>query len=221
VTGGGHRAKRAAAVLGLITLLIFPGLGGTVVPAEAPPFASDPTLILSTKLEKTIFQVDVLTLEIRLGPESGPRLHALADQTGDRTALADSVTRIVLTAPRAWVRMEFLRATGQRRFLDGIQSNMRKARDAGIMTGEHYRDVSRDLPVWYDFLRRRGVHKGDLILYEIQGDTLQTTYRGDDGSILLDLTQHDPQAREGVLGSFLAPGSDFRDGLVRSFASGR
>jgi hypothetical protein len=221
-TPGRPRFPHGTAVPALVAAsLAVTGIVRGAAPADAPPFPSDPAVALQTKLEKTLFQVDVLTLEIRVGPESEPQLRALAAAGGDRRALADSLTRVVLTAPRAWARMEFLRSTGQGRFLNGIQDNMKKARDAGIMTGKHYQDVSRKLPIWYDFLRHRGVQKGDVILYSIRGDTLETTYRGVGGDTLLDLVQRDPEARGGVLGSFLAPGSDFRDGLVRSLGSDR
>jgi hypothetical protein len=200
----------------LLGVLLFPREEAHGTPPLEPPFPAAPYSCMKTLLEKTVFDVNVLTLEVKVDPQTAARLeHAVAGKPVDE-ALADEITRVVLTGGEAWVRMTFHRGASQGQFIDGILKNMKRSLAAGIITEEHYEDVAKKLPDWYEFLADRGVKKGDRVLYWIHGDRLETAYRGVDGKVYLDMDEQDPQAREGVLGSFFAPGSDFRKGLVRS-----
>ena len=72
------------------------------------------------------------------------------------------------------------------------------------------------MPVWFGFLEVEGASKGDEILYRIRGDSLRTVYRTVGQEVLLDQVDVGPERRMAVLGSYFAPGSDFRKGLIRS-----
>jgi hypothetical protein len=168
-------------------------------------------------LEKTLFRVDVLTLEVRVDSVTAGNLRSLAQDPDFRSkSLNDTLAKTVIEAPRAWVRMEFHRSVSQSRFFSGIRDNLEKAEKAGIITALHRARVAGELPHWYDFLARRGVKSGDVLVYSIHADSLETTYHGVEGTVLFDFSQKDPEARYGVLGSYLAPESDFREGLLRS-----
>jgi hypothetical protein len=176
---------------------------------------------MKTLLEKTVFDVNVLTLEVKLDPKTAGRMEkVVADNAASKT-LADEVTRVVLTCDQAWVRMTFHRGASQKQFLNGILGNMKKALAAGIISKDHYESTAEDLPKWYEFLADRGVKKGDRVLYWIHDDRLETAYRGVEGKVYLDMDEVDPHARAGVLGAFFAPGSDFRKGLVRSLVGSK
>jgi hypothetical protein len=205
----------AAAVLVAIAVVLGPGVGSGTPPAE-PPFPETPYSAMKTLLEKTVFDVNVLTLEVKVDPATAERLERAAAGKPFSEEVASEVARIVLTGNEAWVRMTFHRGASQEQFLRGIRENMKRALAAGWITEEHFEDVSENLPRWYDFLADRGVKKGDRVLYWIHDRRLETAFRGVDGKVYLDTDEEDPQAREGVLGSFFAPGSDFRKGLVRS-----
>ena len=104
------------------------GLSPALLRAQAPSvntaaLGDGPYARLQMLLERTIFRVDVLTLEVRLGPDAAARLEALlesSDRRLDPDALRDSVAAIVLGARNALTRLEFERDVGLDHFLDGI-----------------------------------------------------------------------------------------------------
>jgi len=179
------------------------------VSKDRPPFNPTPGGHLGMLFEKTILGVNVLRLDIEVDA-------ATAAQLAKIRAKPDSVARAVIEAPETWVHMEFLRSTSQGKFFGGIRDNLAKARQAKFITPEHEKRVRAQLPEWYGFLAKRGVKRGDVIVYWIRGTAMKTTYYDPQGAILFNLTQEDPEARHGVLGSYVAPGSDFREGLIKS-----
>ena len=171
---------------------------------------------MHTLLEKTIFQVDVLMLEVCFGPDTDAALESLAAGRGYSDSLADSLASVALQATDVRARIEFLRGVDLDRFLDGIRENLGKARDAGLLTTPEYDTIATGLPRWYAFLEERGIMEGDVMGYRIRGDTLRTTFRAVSGETLLDERYVGPERRISVLGGYFAPGSEFREGLVRS-----
>ena len=169
---------------------------------------------MATLLEKTIFKVDVAWLEMWFTPEVDRHIQALAG--GGPKANADSIATVATHATDVLARLHFERNVSLGQFLDGLQGSARKARDAGIISGAAYDDIITSSPGWYAFLDERGIRDGDEMLYRIQGDTLRTVYRAVDGQVLLDQRDVGPERGLSVLGGYLAPGSDFRRGLIES-----
>ncbi len=206
----------------VVSYPILLSLCSTSLVAQSPaPF--DTTLVgqwpysaMHTLFEKTIFKVDVLTLDVRFGPEPARRLEALAAGRPYSSTLADSIAAVAVDARDAWARLRFERNVSLVRFLDGIRKNLKSALQAGIIDADSYDDISRDLPVWYQFLAADGIHDGDEMFYRIRGDTLHTAYRAVTGEVLLDQIDIGPERRLSVLGGYFAPKSDFRKGLVKS-----
>lgn len=165
-----------------------------------------------TLLERTIFKVDVLTLDLRFGPETAERIRRLVREDAPR----DSVAEVAMRSRNAFARMEFQRDVGMDRFLDGVRADLRHAVRAGVIDQATYDRISASLPRWYDFLEERGVREGDEILYRIRGDTLRSGYRSAAGEWLLEQTDVGPERRLSVLGSYLVEGSSLRRGLLDS-----
>jgi hypothetical protein len=169
---------------------------------------------MATLLEKTILKVDVAWLEIWFTPDVDARIRALA--TGPRGPERDSIAALATRTTDALARLHFERNVSLGQFLDGLQGSARRARDAGIISAAAYDDIITSSPRWYGFLEERGIRDGDEMLYRIQGDTLRTVFRAVDGETLLDQTDVGPERGRSVLGGYLAPGSDFRRGLIES-----
>ena len=202
-----------------------PAAAQSALPASPAPLAATDTAGLGAGpnarmhmlFEKTFLGVDILRLDVRLGPAETARiadLRARPDVAGQ--AMRDSVAGIALDARDAWARIEFQRNIGVGRFLDGIRDNMRRATRAGIITPATYRSVSDALPGWYAFLDDRGIREGDRMYYRVRGDSLHTAYVGADGDTLLDQTDVGPERRLSLLGGYFAPETDFREPLVDS-----
>jgi hypothetical protein len=205
-----------------LQLCVF-GLVTAGQPAFGQPSPVDTTYLgfgeharMHMLLEKTIFQVDVLFLDIRLGAPEAARLQSLLTGRKYSDELADSVAAVALDARNAWARIEFKRDVSLEQFLDGIRKNLGRAKDAGIVTPEEYEGIVASLPRWYAFLVGRQIRSGDQMIYGIRGDTLHTVFRDAEGDILLDQVDVGPQRRVAVLGGYFAPKSDFRESLVRS-----
>lgn len=203
------------------SLVCVPATHGQSVPVDTAGLGDGPRSRMHMLLERTIFRVDVLTLDLRFGSEAAARLEGLLaagpDGPGDRAdGLADSVAAVALDARDVYARIEFRRNLDLKRFLEGIRENLRRAVRSGIVSVEDYRSIAGDLPEWYAPLAGRGIRQGDRMHHRIRGDSLRTVYVGRDGERLLDQVDIGPERRLAVLGGYFAPGSDFRDGLVES-----
>lgn len=186
------------------------------VEVDTTSLGDGPYAEMHTLLEKTIFKVNVLTLDLRLGPEYAERLKRVVDQRAYSSSLADSVAAIAIHAKNAWARIRFVRNVSLGQFLGGIRDNMKRAREAGILSAADYAKIEGVVTEKFAFLQDRGIHDGDQLFYRIRGDTLRTVFKAADGRVLLDQTDVGPERRLAVLGSYLAPKSDFREGLIRS-----
>lgn len=200
--------------------------GPPAEPVDTTGLGHGPHAHMHMLLEKTLFRVDVLTLDVRLGVDETRRIDALldgagsggGDRLGDR--LRDSLAAVALGAHDALARIEFQRNVSLDQFLGGIRDNLRKATRAGVIQPATFHAISDALPRWYAFLADRGIRSGDEMHYRIRGDTLHTVYVGVDGAVLLDQVDEGSERRLSVLGGYFAPGTDFREKLIDSLASG-
>lgn len=209
--------QRAVLWAGAAALLAAPApAAAQTVPLDTAGLAAGPFARMEMLLERTIFRVDVLTLRVRLGPEDARRVERLAAGRDYSKALADSLAPVAAGSTDAFARIEFQRGIRLGQFVSSVRGNMRKARDAGYLTEEEYRKIADALPGWFAFLRERPIRRGDELLYRIRGDSLRTVFRTADGEVLLNQTDVGPERRLAVLGSYFAPGSDFREKLIRS-----
>ena len=168
-------------------------------------------------MERTIFRVDVLTLELRLDPATAERIRRLVTAGAGR----DSIASVALRSQDAFVRVRFVRDVGLDRFIASVRGDLQKVHEAGHVDRRTGRAVSDSLPLWYGFLEARGVKEGDQLLYRIRGDTLVSAYRATDGHRLLQQTDIGPQRRLAVLGSYLVRGSSFRPEILDALLSER
>lgn len=188
----------------LILLLLVLVAGGTAAGPTAEP------LHLEALLEKTLFQVDVIALDLWLGPATADEVRRLCAAS----AHDDSLAAAVAASGDARSRMVFRRDVGLDRFLDGVIADMRRAREAGLLDEEGFRVVSTGLPVWLAPLRADGLRDGDRLLHRIAGDTLQTVVQRRDGEVVLDQTDVGAEHPRALLGSLVAPGGGFTDQLL-------
>lgn len=188
----------------LILLLLLLVAGGTAAGPAAEP------LHLEALLEKTLFRVDVIALDLWLGPATADEVRTLCAASAPDDSLAAAVAASVDVRSR----MVFQRDVALDRFLDGVIADMRRARKAGLLDEEGFRVVSTGLPVWLAPLRADGLREGDRLLHRIAGDTLQTVVQRRDGELVLDQTDVGAEHPRALLGSLVAPGGGFTDQLL-------
>ncbi len=202
--------------VGLTIVVPAAAQSATKLPMDTSSLSSGAQCCMHMLLEKTIFKVDVLTLEIRFGQEDALKISRLVSGRDYSRSAADAVADIAVNSRDAFARIEFLRDVSLSQFVDGVREDLGHARDAGIIGRSDYEMVSENIPKWFSFLEERGIRKGDRILYRIKGDTLRTQFIGVDGGLALDQTDVGAERRLAVLGSYLAPKSSFRRGLIQS-----
>lgn len=195
-------------------------VSGQPSPVDTTKLGSGVNARMHMLLEKTIFKVDVLTLDVRLGPLETARLDSLLAGREFSADLANSVAAVALDSRNVWARIVFQRGVSLDQFLGGVRDNLRRAEEAGIVTHEEYETIVASLPRWYSFLSDRRIRSGDQMFYRIRGDTLHTVFRSAEGEKLLDQVDVGPERRLSVLGGYFAPNSDFREKLVKSLFRG-
>lgn len=208
---------RVRAVPGLAVLL------GTLLahaPAAAqsrePELGSTPGSHMHALLQRTVFKVDVLTVDLCFDAPTGSRIAGIAVRGRHTGSAADSVTRAALSGQVALARVEFLRDIPLRDFLEGVGEDLGTAVAAGLVPDSVRRALVAGLPGWYAPLQRRGIRKGDLLVYELQPTTVRTVFLSAGGEVLLDRTEEGRARRNSPLATWLAPGSQFRAGLLQS-----
>lgn len=207
--------------LGLATIVIAGSAGAQEAISSGDPFTrvgllTEPHLEMSTLMEVTIFNIDVLTLTVRVPPETAQRLSSLVHDGSDSEVLADSVAAVMLEADLAWARQVLHRDVGLGRLLGGIRETMEKGVEAGYVTPEYFEESSRALPELFAFLEEEGASEGDEIFFEIRDGMARTLYRSVEGELLLDRSTEGSQAQRASIASFFAPDTRFREGLIES-----
>lgn len=179
-------------------------------------FGSSPYGSMSMLLEKTLFQIDVVRVEMQFPRETARTFAEVVDGRSYSEVLADSVAQIAFEAPELRVRVTYQRAVGLDRYLQAVRENLEKARAAGYLSPQQYDTISDSLRSWYGPLADRGFREGDELIYDLTRDTLHVRLRSREGDDLITLRQVGRRSRLGVLGGYLAPGTDFREPLIRS-----
>ena len=167
-------------------------------------------------LQKTILRINVATIEVRVDKPTQTRLAALACGQGYSDGLAEQLAHVAIASERAVVQMHFKRDVSLDRWMGGLRENLDQARKAGLIAPDIERKVSQGLPQWFAPLKGRGYQKGDRLIYAVAPDSLRTLVVSTDGQVFIDRTDNEQGTRRVVLASYFAPGSDFREPLLRS-----
>lgn len=219
---GGITAVAITSIAGLTALLSL----GAAVAAEPPPSVDAPDLAkgpysaMRMTFKKTILKINVADIEVRFDKPTQARLAEIARAGGDAAALIPKLAEAAIAAPRAVVQMRMNREVSLDRWMGVVRDNVGEARKAGLISRELADQVSQGLPQWFQPLKERGYQKGDRIVYSMTPDGLRTVVVGQDGQTLLDRSDREKGLRQVVLASYFAPGSEFREPLIKSLLAG-
>lgn len=214
----GVKTLRIGLIAGLVTSLYV----GSLMAAEPVPslksseFSQLPHSSMHMLLEKTLLAVDVLTVDVRFGPEIGKRLSELASGKSYTKELGKQAADIAIKADDALVQLKFVRDVSLDQWMDGVFENLQQARDAGLISADAQSKVKAGLPGWFRALKDRGYKTGDRVLYRVHADSLRTVVVASNGDVLVDFTDNDKNAGDVVMANYFAPKSDFRDLLLQS-----
>lgn len=165
-------------------------------------------------LERTIFQVDAVRLELTVGPETADPVSVLVHGRADPRSEEDAVARLYVDSEEAEVRMTFLRSFSLKRFLDANREQMERLAEAGLLTDGETRRLIAENEERFALLDADGIRDGDRLEHEVRGDTVTTRYTDVTGAIRIDEVQVGAEQRTMLMGSLFGPRSSFRNGLL-------
>jgi hypothetical protein len=165
-------------------------------------------------LERTIFKVDAVRLELAIRGETTDRVAELVTGRADPRAWSDSVAALYLGADQASVRMTFLRSFGLDRFLNANRDVMEMLVKAGLINEEELEDLDAENRTRFETLAADGIRDGDVLEHEVRGDTVTTRYTDVTGRIRIDGFLVRARERTVLMGSLFGPESGFRNGLL-------
>ncbi|MDP2481744.1 MAG: hypothetical protein Q8W45_00555 [Candidatus Palauibacterales bacterium] len=165
-------------------------------------------------LERTIFKVDAVRLELEVQGDLPDRIAAFLATHGDRRAAADSVAALYLAADRVEVRMTFLRSFSLRRFLDADRDVMEKLNAVGWISDEERLQLEAENADRFQVLEADGIRHGDRLEHQVRGDTVTTLYTDVTGNVRIDEVRVGSEQRRMLLGSLFGAGAAFRNGLL-------
>lgn len=167
-------------------------------------------------LEKTILKVDVATIDVRVDPKTEGKLAELAKGKAYSAALEGELAKAAVAAEGAVIQLKFVRDVSLDQWIDGVRESLQKAQDAGMIDGGLRAKVSAGLPEWFKALKDSGFHDGDRVLYKITPGQLRTVAVLTNGRVAVDRSDSGADKTKLVLASYFAPGTDYRELLLRS-----
>src|SRR5690606_35437935 len=118
-------------IAALLSLLTAPAPG--FAQADEIALGSTPGSYLHTLLQRTVFKVDVLTVDLCFDEPTGRRIADIAARGPLTGGAADAVTRAALSGQLAVARVSFLRDIALRDFIEGVGDDLGIAVEAGLL----------------------------------------------------------------------------------------
>jgi len=193
---------------------------GSLPSVQAGDLAQGPYAYMHMLFQKTILRINVATIEVRVDKPAQAQMASLAQGQKYSDALAQQLASVAIGAQRAVVQMTFKRDVGLNRWIGVVRENLEQARKAGLISPELERRVGQGLPQWFSPLKERGYLKGDRLVYGVEPDSLRTVVVSAGGQVLVDRLEEEQGTRKVVLASYFAPGSEFREPLLKSLFQG-
>ncbi len=211
------KLRWAAAASGLLASCALVATAETNLPSlESKELAQGAYAYMHMLLQKTFLRINVATIEVRIDKPTQTKLSGLATGKTFSDGLANQLTNAVIGAERGVVQMKFKRDVSLDRWLGVVRENLEQTRKAGLIDAGLEKRVMQGLPDSFAALKSRGYEKHDRLIYEVAPGMVRTVVVSGAGQVLVDRTDQDLGVRKVVLCSYFAPGSDFRDPLLRS-----
>lgn len=189
--------------------------GGPVPSVATADLAQGPYARMHMLFKKALF-VKVATIDVRIDKPVQAKLASLAKGQKYSEALGAQLAGAIIPAERAIVEMTFKRDVGLDRWIGIVRENLEQAREAGLIGADLERRVGQGLPQAFAALKQRGYLEGDRLVYVVEPDSLRTAVVAAGGQVFVDRLEKDPGTRKVVLASYFAPGSEFREPLLKS-----
>ena len=172
-------------------------------------------------LERTLFQVDVARLHLEVDDATAGDVAAIVAGGKRSREREQAVTARYLATRQADIALEFLIDIDFDRFLEGGEDNAARQIEAGLMPPEAAEPFLSGRRERFAFLEGRGIRDGDRFFYTLRGDSVATRFVDADGVTRIDDVRVGPTHGQFLMGTYFAPGSSFRAGLLDLVFDGR
>jgi hypothetical protein len=184
---------------------------------SSPEWAQGPYSAMHMLLEKTVFNVDVLIVDVRVGKRVQRRfVDVIGINKRYCETLGDALAKVVLDADDALVEVRYLRYISFHQWMEGVIENLDRAESAKLITKDVRQRAQARVPVAFTAIRERGYERSDRLLYRVRADSVRMVVVSEKGEIYVDTTDVDKDAPRVVMASYFAPKTDFREPLLRS-----
>lgn len=183
--------------------------GGAVPSLSEGDLASGPFSKMHMLLEKTILNVDVVTIDVRVNAKAQAEFSKIAAGKKIAGDVEEQLAKAALGVDNAVVQMKFERDVSLSQWLDQVGGSLDKAVAAGYITAARKAQVMTNLPNWFAPIRDRGFNEGDKVLYRVSPGSLRTVLQTVEGQKPVDQTDSG-DASKVLFAGYFAPGADMR-----------
>lgn len=167
-------------------------------------------------LEATFLSIDVLDIELHFDQKTADRLQGALRGKEHTPALERRAVDIAVDASDVYCGLEFIQEFSREDFIEGIRKDLGRALKAKLIDKSEHDRVSLSLPRWFAFLGDRGIKGGDRLYQRGSPKGLHSVFIDDAGKKRLDTMLEGAGATRTMIATYLAPGGDLREPLVRS-----
>lgn len=193
--------------------------GGALPSLNEGDLASGPYSRMHMLLEKTILNVDVVTIDVRVNAKAQSEFSKIASGKKIEGNVEEQLAKAALAVDNAVVQMKFERNVSLSQWLDQVGGSLDKAVEAGYLTAARKAQVLSSLPNWFAPIKERGFKEGDKVLYRVTPGSLRTVLQTVEGQAPVDQTDGGDAARV-LFAGYFAPGADLR-AMLRSLPNAK
>lgn len=206
------RVVVAAATAFSLSVAVVPAANaGPAVPSLSEGgLASGPFSKMHMLLEKTILNVDVVTIDIRVDSKAQSEFAKIAQGKKIEGDVEEQLAKAAMAVDNAVIQMKFERDVSLSQWLDQVSGSLDKAVAAGYITATRKAQVMSGLPNWFSVIKERGFKEGDKVLYRVQKGSLRTALQRADGQVTVDQTDTTGDSAKVLFAGYFAPGADMR-----------
>lgn len=212
---GGAAVAAAAALFAAVVVAAAPASAQTAA-VDTSGLAAGPYSTMHAKVERTIFNVDVIRVVVRFDQPTQQRIASLARGKSFSTAISKQIAVAASQAPNAFAQTTFLRNVSVDEYVREASKDLARAAKAGMLSQSDYQAAVSDLRKDFASIKARGFHEGDRLLYRVRPDSVRKVVVSSDGKVLVDKTATGSGRAHAVLDAYFAPGSTLRDRLIKS-----
>lgn len=210
----------ACAAVAMSAAVVPVAFAGDAVPSLSEgDLASGPFSKMHMLLEKTILNVDVVTIDVRVNAKAQGDFSKIANGKKIEGDVEEQLAKAALAVDNAVVQMKFERDVSLSQWLDQVGGSLEKAVSAGYISAARKSQVLSNLPNWFASIKDRGFHEGDKVLYRVTPGSLRTVLHTVEGQTPVDQTDNG-DASKVLFAGYFAPGADMR-AMLRSLPSAK